>query len=63
MQYYYIFHYNWRLTQDTLHVISHASSSNSITQHTEHQHAKRETGTAGASVKTSREESGKKRQQ
>jgi hypothetical protein len=32
----------------------------SITQHTEHQHAKRRTGTAGASVKTSREENGEK---
>jgi hypothetical protein len=35
----------------------------SITQHTEHQHAKRRTGTAGASVKTSREETRKKRLQ
>jgi hypothetical protein len=35
----------------------------SITQHTEHQHAKRRTGTAGASVKTSREENGEKRLQ
>jgi hypothetical protein len=31
----------------------------SITQHTEHQHAKRRTGTTGPSVKTSREENGK----
>jgi hypothetical protein len=35
----------------------------SITQHTEHQHAKRRTGKAGASVNTSREENGKKRLQ
>jgi hypothetical protein len=34
----------------------HRHNATSVTQHTEHQHAKMRTGTAGASVKMSREE-------